>query len=34
MEQTDAATKKMDQEFEEMDSEGRWQKLYYVSLLA
>ncbi|XP_013864755.1 tyrosine-protein phosphatase non-receptor type 2 [Austrofundulus limnaeus] len=29
MEQTDAATKKMDQEFEEMDSEGRWQKLYY-----
>ncbi|XP_017280972.1 tyrosine-protein phosphatase non-receptor type 2 isoform X1 [Kryptolebias marmoratus] len=28
MEQTGAATEKMDQEFEEMDSEGRWQKLY------
>lgn len=34
MEQTGAATEKMDQEFEEMDSEGRWQKLYSVSLLA
>ncbi|XP_027891405.1 tyrosine-protein phosphatase non-receptor type 2 [Xiphophorus couchianus] len=28
MEQTGAATVKMDQEFEDMDSKGRWQKLY------
>lgn len=34
MEQTGAATVKMDQEFEDMDSKGRWQKLYSVSVLA
>ncbi|XP_036001088.1 tyrosine-protein phosphatase non-receptor type 2 [Fundulus heteroclitus] len=28
MEQTGAATVKMDQEFEDIDSKGRWQKLY------
>ncbi|MED6283626.1 Tyrosine-protein phosphatase non-receptor type 2 [Characodon lateralis] len=28
MEQTGAATVKIDQEFEDMDSKGRWQKLY------
>ncbi|XP_041868289.1 tyrosine-protein phosphatase non-receptor type 2 isoform X4 [Melanotaenia boesemani] len=28
MEQTGVATVRMDQEFEEIDSEGRWQKLY------
>ncbi|XP_007547856.1 tyrosine-protein phosphatase non-receptor type 2 [Poecilia formosa] len=28
MEQTGAATVKMDQEFEDLDSKGRWQKLY------
>lgn len=34
MEQAGLDTVEMDKEFENIDSEGRWQKLYSVSLLA